>query len=616
MLTSWQIKNFKSFKEPPQVDFSTVNVLAGANSSGKSTLIQSILLLKQTIQYGSQDREITLNGPLLRLGSFSDIRNNSSSNSNFTVAFDMKVLRGGGPNQLRPDWARSAGYSLYSGNSVTWERISLFLDYADLTEDTFPRLDIAETRKPPSLTRLNLEIQGSLDDQKEINTWEFTLNPEGRWPYHANLDPTSQKEVIDGRPDGRVNGGLISHFLPEIAVVDYNATELAVNNIVETIFEPSFLGRRASNDETLSPEVVSLINDWLTKHDPAAELLAGGPVLASQANQRFSRIARPQFMTGILGSNRVRSAATAEAAADLEQLKANVKATLLSERKPERAVAAGRSTGLNYAVSYISDFFRFGVRYLGPLREGPRPVYQPEALEGLTDVGYKGEHTAAVFELNKHNRVQYIKPPKEGTDDYYVATAVQASDSLENAAAEWLVYLGVAASVQTIDSGVFGNRMQVSIEKGAEPHDLTNVGVGVSQVLPILVTALLAPRGSLLIFEQPELHLHPKVQARLADFFLALGIDGKQTLLETHSEYLVDRLRFRIATSEEDNIRPLVKILFSEKHDGCSALTPVEISEFGAILNWPADFFEQSQKEISRIVQAAARKRKNRTHKG
>ncbi|MBY5738504.1 AAA family ATPase [Rhizobium leguminosarum] len=164
-----------------------------------------------------------------------------------------------------------------------------------------------------------------------------------------------------------------------------------------------------------------------------------------------------------------------------------------------------------------------------------------------------------------------------------------------------------------MDAGVFGNRMRVSVDDTEHLHDLTNVGVGVSQVLPIVVMALLAPRGSLLIFEQPELHLHPKVQARLADFFLALALDGKQTLLETHSEYLVDRLRLRIASAPSDNVRPLVNILFSEKKNGSSDLTPVEISEYGSILNWPKDFFEQSQQDVGKIVQAASRKRKSKS---
>ncbi len=119
MLTSCHIENFKSFKELPELSLYTVTVLAGANSSGKSTLIQTILLLKQTIQYGSQDRPLTLNGPLLRLGSFSDIRNNSSYRNDLTVAFDLKIVRIG-----RQKWERlnetKANQSSDLGSDALW----------------------------------------------------------------------------------------------------------------------------------------------------------------------------------------------------------------------------------------------------------------------------------------------------------------------------------------------------------------------------------------------------------------------------------------------------------------------------------------------------------------
>jgi predicted ATPase len=206
--------------------------------------------------------------------------------------------------------------------------------------------------------------------------------------------------------------------------------------------------------------------------------------------------------------------------------------------------------------------------------------------------------------------INYHRLP-DPSDKEYASDSKTSQAPLHDAVVEWLEYLGVADEVVTTDAGVFGHRLQVSTDGSGHLHDLTNVGVGVSQVLPIVVMALLAPPGSFLIFEQPELHLHPKVQARLADFFLSLALDGKQALVETHSEYLVDRLRLRIALASVDSVRPLINILFTQKIDGESKLTPVKMSEYGAILNWPKDFFEQSQSDVSRIVEAASAKRKN-----
>ncbi len=88
-------------------------------------------------------------------------------------------------------------------------------------------------------------------------------------------------------------------------------------------------------------------------------------------------------------------------------------------------------------------------------------------------------------------------------------------------------YLDIADMVNTSDEGKFGYGLKVRVEGGAMPHDLTHVGVGVSQVLPIVVMCLLANRDTTIVLEQPELHLNPKVQTRLADFFLINGANSE-----------------------------------------------------------------------------------------
>jgi predicted ATPase len=129
--------------------------------------------------------------------------------------------------------------------------------------------------------------------------------------------------------------------------------------------------------------------------------------------------------------------------------------------------------------------------------------------------------------------------------------------------------------------------------------------------LPILVASLLADSDTTLIFEQPELHLHPKVQTLLADFFLSMTALGKQCVVETHSEYLINRVRFRTAAAIEGN--PWLsrqKMYFVERPSEGSTFHEVEINEFGAVLQWPEGFFDESQKEAEEILRAASKKRK------
>ena len=183
--------------------------------------------------------------------------------------------------------------------------------------------------------------------------------------------------------------------------------------------------------------------------------------------------------------------------------------------------------------------------------------------------------------------------------------------TLAHAVEDWLSYFGVARGVRTGDFGKLGHTMQVRPgDKGGVFRDLTNVGVGVSQVLPIVVSSLLAPRSSVLIFEQPELHLHPKVQARLGDFFLSMALLGKQCIVETHSEYILERLRRRVAEAPGSSLQPLIKIYFVELIDGESRCREIDVTAYGALGEYPNDFFDQSEREAAEILAASQRKRR------
>jgi len=125
---------------------------------------------------------------------------------------------------------------------------------------------------------------------------------------------------------------------------------------------------------------------------------------------------------------------------------------------------------------------------------------------------------------------------------------------------------------------------------------LPDVGFGVSQVLPIVVECLRARAGELVILEQPEIHLHPKIQAVLADFFIARASDGVRIIVESHSEYMIKRFCRRIAESTVDNVESLVNMVFvSQKHDGLAECEKIRLNSFGEIENWPSGFFDSQE---------------------
>jgi predicted ATPase len=261
-------------------------------------------------------------------------------------------------------------------------------------------------------------------------------------------------------------------------------------------------------------------------------------------------------------------------------------------------------------IMYLDYFFTTGVKYLGPLRDEPKALYPLATGIDPSDVGLRGEYTAAVLDLHKGKRIRYLPTSSFQSPEVKPTTSVR---TLEAAVTDWLLYLGVAESVVTVDKGKLGHELKVVPPGLSQPHDLTHVGVGVSQVLPILVMCLLAEPDTTLVFEQPELHLHPRVQTLLGDFFLSMGLLGKQCVLETHSEYLINRLRFRAAAEKEKSeFAKAMKMYFVEKRGDSSVFRPVVVNEFGAIPDWPDGFFDQSQSEAEQILRAATRKRQTR----
>ncbi len=187
---------------------------------------------------------------------------------------------------------------------------------------------------------------------------------------------------------------------------------------------------------------------------------------------------------------------------------------------------------------------------------------------------------------------------------------------LVSAVRDWLEYLGIASKVATEDKGKLGHELTIATSGGDQLHDLTHVGVGVSQALPIVVLSLLADTGSTLIFEQPELHLHPRVQTRLADFFMSLTFAGKQCVVETHSEYLVSRLRYLSAVANDVPISQLIKIYFVEKPAEQSIYREVKMNESGVIQNWPDGFFDETERNSAAIIQAQLERARARRQRG
>lgn len=254
-----------------------------------------------------------------------------------------------------------------------------------------------------------------------------------------------------------------------------------------------------------------------------------------------------------------------------------------------------------YDSHYVHKLCEDHIKYLGPLREPPdKPTPRP-SLGQTGDIGPSGEFTASVLQ-RFGNKIVLAPTPDGESSEMTLIEAVQ----------EWGRYLRLLRSIRVAQEAKLGNVILVESEGLNKEVPLDAVGVGVSQLLPVLVLCLLSKPGSMILLEQPELHLHPALQQRLADFLIAASRSGRQLIVETHSEYIVSRLRRRIAedTSDEDELLSMSKIVFAERdpQTGVTTYREVELSPFGKIEDWPRGFFDQASEEEREIIRSGFRK--------
>lgn len=133
-------------------------------------------------------------------------------------------------------------------------------------------------------------------------------------------------------------------------------------------------------------------------------------------------------------------------------------------------------------------------------------------------------------------------------------------------------------------------RYELLIESGDQASNLKDVGVGVSQVIPVIVAALFAQPGHIVIVEEPESHLHPLAQSKLAELFVQVSKERNvQFIVETHSEHLFRRMQTLIARQQ---IMPHDAAMYFVERDGKDArMRPLELDDLGRVKNWPPGFF-------------------------
>lgn len=163
--------------------------------------------------------------------------------------------------------------------------------------------------------------------------------------------------------------------------------------------------------------------------------------------------------------------------------------------------------------------------------------------------------------------------------------------------------IGLLSEVEPKRLGAGQFKVGVKVHDGDEMVNLWDVGFGISQTMPIIIGDIELGDNSTLYISQPEVHLHPSAQAKFGDYLVRQMNNGKRYVIESHSEYLMNRLRLSIVkgvVAEED-----VKVYYMSQNMGKTIIHEVKFKKNGQIEGAPQDFFDTYMIDVMDIAMNA-----------
>ena len=266
-------------------------------------------------------------------------------------------------------------------------------------------------------------------------------------------------------------------------------------------------------------------------------------------------------------------------------------------RAGDQLTAVEREGAVGHLFQPWRDDPPFGGRlvYAQAERIGPRKFHPlSEVLARRGDLGARGEYAWNFLNDHQDERLAANDPRRQQVSGRRVIDVVD----------HWLQDVSPGAHLQldavlAADAVIAGFVFDRPGDVTSQRHRATNVGFGLSYVLPV-VLALLSEPGTLCLIENPEAHLHPRGQTKLAELAVRAATAGVQVFAETHSDHFLDGVRLAI----HDGLIPPadVAIHYFERDGERAVVSSPTVDADGRLSRWPAGFFDQHEENLARLL--------------
>ena len=575
MLREYRLTNFKAFGETVTIPVRPLTLIFGANSSGKSSIFQSLLLLKQTLEEAKNPATALLpNGSFVNLGTYRDFvhRHETGRDFEFGARFDLD-----GTSDL-PPLARKIINGTKVQNAVLTVQFFGDKDSSAGTRHIDLALGDDETPMLSYLPPTDLS-SGTEEEKVEIKPDSVFWH---RWFKFMKYYSASYMIIFDTLKAALDDD---ESLRPDIGSW-VKRCEQAIDQCTTILLS------EAKDLKWDDPKVIEII-DVVIGNKLKRKTLLSNERLEKQKNYEFEEAIKdlreafnfsPQIhYKNFLPTDHEGVFATCPFAFDYFSFE-----HLYSKARSEHVPIDG-IVGMSHIAVYICSSFRQlleNMVYLGPLRSRPERDY--EFSGDTTDyVGQSGEHWPSIL----------YKSWKR---------AEQANTDLERLGVKYRLKIDKLQYEDGSPSNRFSPRL-VDTDTGIDAS-ICDVGFGISQVLPIVMQSHLSEKKTLLI-EQPEIHLHPAHQAELGDMFIRSALEEQKNtlLLETHSENLILRILRRIRETTDNElpegfprIRPEdVAVLYVQPGENGAQVIEIPVTEDGDFARpWPQGFFEEREQDL------------------